>query len=490
MAQKHKGFYTSPFNLGVSFIILVIVCNIMYILLKTNTTLKNTNLTVKNETITLNTKPVDVQTTNISYQGIEFTNRNPADPHIAVGLENMIVVVNDSFKIYDKSNVGQGLYQTTFGDFFSKVLPGTNIFIFDPRVVFDHINNRFIIIVAARNDFTEEAWWFIAASQQSSAIGDWWIHITDATLDDTTPTTHYADFPDVGLDGTYLYLTADMIDFDTNQFQYNKIRVLYLDEIYEGAVTTHNDIIGWRNEDDSPVQSLRVVHRYEAGEVIYFINKVGNDRLTLWSLEDPMMGDTWTRSTITVGDFADPPDAEQPDTTTRIATNDSRLLEAEVEPTGIWTSHTIGYDLGLGERAAIRLYEIKPDGLEVSNQITLVSQTEYLYYPSFAVDQAGNIILQFSISSAQRYASLAFTGRLAIDPPHTIDATVILIKEGEGAYTDSTRWGDYSGTARDPAAGEVIWMFNQYATSSNTWSTWVATTSHFKHNLFLPLLLK
>src|SRR5205085_12228327 len=47
------------------------------------------------------------------------------------------------------------------------------------------------------------------------------------------------------------------------------------------------------------------------------------------------------------------------------------------------------------------------------------------------------------------------------------------LAQGQGPFTASDRWGDYSAVAIDPVDDKSFWIFNQHATSSNSWATTV-----------------
>ena len=66
----------------------------------------------------------------------------PPDPHLAVGPNHVIAVINSSFKIFDKS--GNLLKSIDADDFFSAILPNAGTF--DPQVIYDHFENRWFIL--------------------------------------------------------------------------------------------------------------------------------------------------------------------------------------------------------------------------------------------------------------------------------------------------------------------------------------------------------
>ena len=89
------------------------------------------------------------------------------------------------------------------------------------------------------------------------------------------------------------------------------------------------------------------------------------------------------------------------------------------------------------------------------------------------VDNDGDMGIAFSVSGANQFAGIGYTGRLASDPLGTT-RPVEMARAGEGSYSrfDSigrNRWGDYSGLAVDPD-GESFWLFNEYAAAGNNWA--------------------
>src|SRR5207244_1722677 len=114
-----------------------------------------------------------------NFSGIGATGWVPADPHIAVGPSEVVVVVNESWAIYDKVT-GVQLYQNSFASWFGAVAPPGGPF--DPKVIYDQYHQRFLFLALA-SDGSSHASYLLSASQQSSALGNWWLWNLDATLD-------------------------------------------------------------------------------------------------------------------------------------------------------------------------------------------------------------------------------------------------------------------------------------------------------------------
>jgi len=85
----------------------------------------------------------------------------------------------------------------------------------------------------------------------------------------------------------------------------------------------------------------------------------------------------------------------------------------------------------------------------------------------------------FNGSSSSQYISVYRNMQLMkTDPPGTLE-TPVQIYAGKAAYTESARWGDYSGAGIDPYDDTTVWLAGEYPTSCgfllpSCWGTWVA----------------
>ena len=101
---------------------------------------------------------------------------------------------------------------------------------------------------------------------------------------------------------------------------------------------------------------------------------------------------------------------------------------------------------------------------------------------SIAMDAYGNIALGYSISSANLYPSIRYTGRLPGDPPGVMTIAEKGIINGGGCQTDASgRWGDYSAMSPDPSVPGKFWYTQEYfsTTSSSSWKTRIGSFGIF-----------
>ena len=137
------------------------------------------------------------------------------------------------------------------------------------------------------------------------------------------------------------------------------------------------------------------------------------------------------------------------------------------------TNHTVNTG---ADHAGIRWYELRKQGAgawSIFQQGTHAPDATHRFMGSIAMDEAGNIALGFTASSASVFPSLRVATRTPSDPPGTLPSEITL-KAGSGAQTTAfARWGDYSSMDVDPSGGCTFWYSSEYyqTTSAADWHT-------------------
>ncbi len=421
-------------------------------------------------------------TLNRTFEGFSATGWNPPDPIMAAGPSALIVSVNSSWRIYNKT--GGQLFDSTLSSWFSNVLPSdqSGIRVFDPWVIYDRDGGRFILLALAKRDSDKFSRFLISVSDNNTATGNWCNWSLDAKVNGSTNTDNWADYTKVGNNNNAIILSANMFAFGGG-FQYSKLRFLPKAALYN----TNCPGVGWwdewnlKNADNSTAFTIQPAHSYNSSNTDYLVNTTSSgsgDKLTLWKATNNSNSDprpTLTRSaTLNVGSYAVPPLAEQPGTSTRLNTGDARLLNAVWRGGGLWTTHSTACSFS-GDpttRSCLRYYQINPDTGTVLQNLTWGASGSYYYYPAITADPSNNAWLVFNRSSSTEYASIRHTARRGTDPANSLQGSAQL-RAGQGCYIhlDSigrNRWGDYNGMAWDPSTGGA-WIFSEFAygTSSN-----------------------
>lgn len=415
------------------------------------------------------------------FAGPSCTGWYPPDPIMAVGPSHVLVMVNSSYSIYSKTG-GAALYTTTLTHWFNSVAPST-MKIFNPKCVYDPWGRRYIMLALGMNTKTKESYYLVSVSQTSSAIGTWWVWKLNAGQNGSTTTGNWADYPGLGFDSTgAVFITSNQFSFGSGAFQYSKLRILKKSQLYKGTSLSWHDFWAGKNANNSTVftwQPAQALSSTSYGWLVNTVSASSGKQLSIWKVTNPTAATpTLARAgTVAVRSYSAPPDAVQKGGTALIDTGDCRLYGAVYQNGHIYTSTAESFNYGGGAtESAMRLFKLNTASNNATIDETYGGSNYFYYYPAVTVDITGNIYLVFNRSGSTEYASVRFTGRKTTD---TATQSSALLKAGQAYYVhkDSTgknRWGDYSGISRDPSGN--IWMFGEYAKSSNTWGTWIERT--------------
>jgi hypothetical protein len=126
----------------------------------------------------------------------------------------------------------------------------------------------------------------------------------------------------------------------------------------------------------------------------------------------------------------------------------------------------------------------------VQQQIYTPDMSLFRWFPSIAADRQGNAAIAYSIGNSSTFPSIAYSGRLAGDPPNTLPQAETFLIQGQGSQTGNCgndichRWGDYSSISVDPTDHCTFWLTNEYYTSpangQNTPPLWSTRVGAFK----------
>lgn len=423
---------------------------------------------------------MNAPTLSTDFAGISHTGWYPPDPIMAVGPLHVLVMVNSSVAIYNKAG-GAAVLTNTLANWFSNVSPGTTM-IFDPKCVYDHWNQRYIMLVLALNNATSESYYLISVSQTNNPTGNWWNWKLDAKKDGSKDSNNWADYPQLGFDSSTkgaVYITSNQFAF-SGGFRYSKLRILKKSELYSGGSVGWYDFWDWKNNNKSPVFTWQPVQTMSSTTGEWLVNTVSSfsgDAVTLWKVikstsKKPKL---IRKGAIRIGSYSAPPDGKQKGGAELVDTGDCRLYNAVYQHKYIYTATTEAFSWGDGTiESAIRYLKLNSSNKRVALDITYGANNAYYSYPAITVDSANNIYLVFSRYSSDEYACVRFSGRKTTDLSTQSSAS---LKDGEAYYVlkdgiGRNRWGDYSGIARDPSTGD-IWLYGEYAKPANQWGTWI-----------------
>lgn len=427
----------------------------------------------------------------VSFDGIPQTAWQPPDNTIAVGPNDVLVAVNTDLAGYTKTGTLRFRWpnMTTL---FSPVLP-TGASLFDPRLAYDHYARRWIVVVDARRNSPAGSWIMVAVSQGTDPAGSYWVWALDASRDGSNATNNWADYSTLGFDTQAIYISSNMFRIG-GSFQYSKLRILNKAELYAGGVGPNHsvrwyDLWNLKNPDGSVAFTIQPAAHYRGtggNPPAYLVNALwpSGNKLTMWTLTNPLAlwsggAPTLAKTSVNCRAYDLPPSAIQSGSTTRVATNDSRLLNAVYQNAGgvqrLWTVHASKHTWrGDSEaRAVVQWYEINVPTNAVVQQNAYGASGKYYFFPAIQTDISRNAYLVFSRCSASEFVQMRQTGRKVGDPANDLQNSA-LVRAGLGSYTGG-RWGDYHGICRDGGNSSIVWMYGEYAGSGNTWATRVCS---------------
>ena len=405
----------------------------------------------------------------------------PPDSIIAAGPTRVVVAVNSSVLFYMKS--GSQTFSAGLNKFFSALSENNGTRLFDPKVLFDQYAQRFILVVAAIRERDSSSWLFLAVSKTSDPHKAWALWALDMTLDGTTKTSHWADFPGLGIDEKAIYLTANMFRFGIDRFAYAKLRILDKSEVSKFGKIGYFDFFKMKDVTGELTGTLQPAHSFgtTSKEFLVSCSDVGGTKITLWRVSNPLAAEPSLRKKgVTVSSFRMPPDAQQKGSKIPLHTLDAGFRANLVFRDGyLFTVHTIAQDWGAGNVAALRIYQLGTDG-RVLQEITYGSDRLSYFYPAIMPDTRGNLVLVFNRSGQSEFVGIHFTGRKANQPLGKLENSSAL-KVSTSSYlalddSGRNRFGDYSGIALEQ--DDSIWIFGEFALDSGSWATQIGRVKY------------
>lgn len=400
-------------------------------------------------------------------QGDASTDYYPPDPILAASSNEIVQTVNDAFEVTDTT--GQVIYYESLYDLFSYADSAGEIF--DPKVVYDPQNGRFILLCLYANDFDETSQYLLAVSEDSTDPGGlWWTYTFDATSDGTNPSPYMADFPGLGFDSTSIYMTSNQYDFATNSFQYAKLVVVDKASVYSGNYPgSTNEFYNMTNNDGSVVFTLKPASIIGSSSNEYLLNTEsdGGDYITAWEISYASGTPSLTRAaTVTIGNYSVPPDAQQAGSTSLIATGDCRTQEVVWKDNELYTAFTESYNWGSGPVAAVRLLKINTNTWAADRNVNFGADGINYFYPAVTPNNLDQTFLVFNSSSSSEDVDIRAAAEV------WSDSSSVYIDGGFSNYEDP-RWGDYSGISLSPTG--TVWCTAEEAFGAYSWGTAIAS---------------
>ncbi len=398
----------------------------------------------------------------------------PPDTMGAVGPNDVAVLINGRFSVYNRSGAQQTAKSLNQFWIDAGVTPAGS-FAFDPRIIYDKFSGRWFATSVdngyAANNF------LVGVSDTGDPKGGW----TGFAVDSDADNSHWADFPMMGLNQDVVTISANMFAIGSGTTKTGFL-VIPKSDLTQAVPTVAN---ATQFQDVDPGSTTG----YSAQPIFDYDN--GNLSLPILSdyfkssgwLKTSDIGGTANAPTLnTDGGFINvvsryaPPDIDQPGPKVDIDGGDSRFsgnvvmqqIPGRTNPS-IWGVQ--GVDIG--GRAAVEWYEIDSVTDAILQSGTISDATLAFNYPSIAVNDFGDIVIGFSGGDPNTFMSAYAAVGKTVANLTTFDLPV-QTKAGSADYerldtSGRNRWGDYSATVVDPIDERSFWTFQEFASATDAW---------------------
>lgn len=411
-----------------------------------------------------------------SFEGIPQTNSIPPDPYVAVGPDHVLAVVNSSFRIYDKN--GTVLKTIDANRWFRNVL--TDAGPFDPKVIYDHFNQRWVMVWLNQSDEAKSSHLLISVSDDSDPTGEWYNWAIRGNVNGSIVVDNWSDYQGVGFDNQALYITSNQWSFG-GEYQYSKIRIIDKAQLYSSTPGQLDWLDIWNIKSGYPNGQnsfgIRPVRMYGEPGAYYFVSRSpyspGN-YFVVHQLTNPLTSPEIITRLVNVAPYYSPELANQlGGSRILIETGNSNLYNEPVYRDGmLYLVHTVRSG-SQNQFSSLRFVSVDMFSFSAVQDITIGAEGFWYYYAAIDVDKDHNVLLTYSRSGYTEYPG-AFYMYKSVNSNQFKGSR--LLQRGLGNYvkdfdSNRNRWGDYNGIWVDPADHMSVWVMTEYSAGKDIWGT-------------------
>jgi hypothetical protein len=452
----------------------------------------------------------------LNFEGLSSTSIVPPDPNGAAGVSHYVQMVNDAqygarVAVWQK---GMTTPQVIFG--LSQLWPaGDHCHDYprgDPVVLYDQLANRWLL-----TQFTDPPFppynECVAVSRSSTPTNnpaDWFVYTFDVHA------SKFNDYPKFGIWPDAYYMSANQFVITQVPEEWAGMGVWALDRqamlngqpasfVYFDLETLNSEYGGllpatltgmtpppanapgyYASIDQDWNGTQDVLHLFE-----FHVDWANPSNSTFSLAKDlPVDPFDWTLAPGGLTYETIP----QPGTQQRLDDLADRLMmHLSYRNFGVYEALVVNHTIDVNNappttygRAGVRWYEVRGGAVndtladaEIFQQgdVGRFNSNLSRWMGSLAMDNAGNMMLGYSVSSSSVYPGIRYTGRLQNDPAGTMPQGEQTIIDGSGVQLHyAGRWGDYSAMSVDPENDCTFWYTNEYiaVTGQINWHTRVA----------------
>jgi hypothetical protein len=420
----------------------------------------------------------------LSFEGLSAGTccARPPDTHGAVGPSHFVEITNfRGVGIFRKSDGGL-VKNVTLNSFFGY----TAQTLFDPRVVYDKVWNRWVIVAEAFPEDSTIQNVFLGVSVTSDPTGAFFLYQFDVP----EPSGDFFDYPQLGMDQDALIVTANI--FTGNTYVRSRVFGIPKAAVYNGR----GFVVPYFSVGTPGTVAPPIVEGNNSNAYLLAASVADPTHLKLFRATGlGRSGATVVlQASVPVPEFAVPPDARQPGTTDLLDTLNARFQNVSTQIgdqlLNVHTINTSGFPTP-------KWYQVDTEGAGANtvpagrSGFVLESGDSDDFNPSVAGSQVGGTAsnpigrMFFTwtatdvFGSGIHQAAVKGSGRLATDPVNVFGgSTFTTAPTFYNPSADTTeRWGDYSAVSIDPvpegscSVGQRAWIVNERHPSTTVWGS-------------------
>ncbi|HEY6547120.1 MAG TPA: hypothetical protein VI589_04410, partial [Vicinamibacteria bacterium] len=392
--------------------------------------------------------------------------------------------MNSAFSIYTK--FGTPLQGPIGFESFLNLPAGWAGFTFDPRLIYDHFHQKFVLLVLGKDEPNLKSYYWVAVSQGSDPTGGWWVSRFEVTAT-VNGALSWLDHAGLTADNWGVYVTGNYFSF-SGAFRGSSLWSINPDILSGGATN------GWRFLDLrwtitqqafglQPAQP----HSVNADATTFFVNTFNGvgSQVLLWKLSgDRTNAPSLTNVAISTANYeAISNEVDQPGSAVDIYGGDARVASAVYSQGRVF--YVLTDDVNNNGNSAGWL-TVRLNVATNTNEwqhLLWGGPGVYYFYPALTIlggDSADANLAVFgnwtdTSSSPGQFASGLYK---IYDAQPATTGPLVSFTSGLAAYvaldgSGRNRFGSHSGAGYDWSCGHA-WGSVEAADAANTWRTVIA----------------
>ncbi len=382
-----------------------------------------------------------------SFEGNDDSGSSPPDNTMAISDSGYVVsMINSTISYYDEQG-NSNFEDVNFFTFLSGV--GVNSFLFDPRVIYDPVAERFILVILSGND-SQTSNVVVGFSQSQNPEDGWWFYKISGEMVNGS----WFDYPNIGISNHDLFISGNLFN-DNDNFVSPALLQIKKEDGFSGGDLDYEIFTNFTsNQNGIGFSMIPASYGFDGGygPGIFLISTSagGNNVFRLFEVTDSVNANqVLNMYTLSTSFYNAPGSAAQLNTNIRLDTGDSRAEHAFYADGIIHfvfnTENTQGFSV-------IRYYRVDPQNM-TSEFVTFEESLMDCSYPALAPiglgDTSKSVIIAYERSGASIYPEIrAFSVNEDMEVSGSTLVTAGVSPIVGNGLSDIFRWGDYAGVSR------------------------------------------